>query len=80
MTTKVIFKKFIEGDIIALFPNEIADPNNNIMSYQHIGQHGAASPDLLHGLEDAKPSEYNDLLKEIISIGYDDLKIDNKGV
>lgn len=70
--TKMIFKKFPEGDVIALFPDEAADYNGNIVSYQRIGQHSAASPDLLTELPDASKSERAALLRELTSlIGYD---------
>lgn len=72
MKTKVMFKVF-GGEIIALFPEEIADPHGNIMSYAHMGQHGAASPKLKH-LRNAKPSQYADLKRELERIGYE-LKI-----
>lgn len=57
--------------MIALFPDEIFDPHGNITSYQHLGQHGAASPELINELKNAKPEEYASLLKELRSIGYD---------
>jgi hypothetical protein len=71
-TDKVVFRKFREGDIIALFPRIPADINGNMCeSYQHIGQHGAAD---LHGVIDntvyAIPKEYTALAKELRSIGY----------
>ncbi|PJE78347.1 hypothetical protein CI610_02722 [invertebrate metagenome] len=43
----VIFRKFPEGDVIALFPEELADSRGNILSYQTVGQHGAANPELI---------------------------------
>ena len=69
--TKVIFRKFQEGDIIALFPEIQADYAGNIQSYQHIGQHGAANRELLNDLEIAIESEYKDLYNELKVIGYD---------
>ncbi len=75
--TKVILRKFPEGDTIALFPDEVADHHGNIMSYQRIGQHGAASPDLVYELEPCTKSEASKLLKELESIGYDDLEVLN---
>ena len=82
--TKVIFKKRpLEVDrsgvygwgVIVLFP----DMKNweYIWSYEHLWQHSDASPDLLDELENATPEEYNDLLKELVSIWYDDLIILN---
>lgn len=70
--TAVHFRKFPEGDVIALFPELPATPPY-ITSYQHIGQHGDASKDLLVDLEHATASEAASLLKELVSIGYDNL-------
>jgi len=79
MTTKVIFKKFPEGDVIALFPDlpGTNNPYKDCLSYCRIGQHSSASLDL-SGLKPAKESEYKDLYNELVSIGYDDLEIVRK--
>lgn len=70
--TKVIFRKFKEGDIIALFPEEEADPNHaHCSSYMHVGQHGAAGYRLVRDTKLATPEEYADLKAELESIGYD---------
>jgi hypothetical protein len=69
-TTLMIFKKFPEGDVIALMPDEIADPYNNIMSYQRIGQHGVASPELINELKDATKRERAALKRELKGLGY----------
>lgn len=76
MTTKVIYRKFPEGDVIALFPELPGDSSpHTCLSYQHIGQHGAASTDLSRSTTPATPAEYADLERELQSIGYDDLKV-----
>lgn len=76
--TKVIFRKFKDGDIIALFPEIQADQNyNNCQSYQHIGQHGAASYSLIDTTKPANEMEYQDLYNELTSIGYN-LKIQKR--
>lgn len=76
VTTKVIFKKFPEGDIIACFPELVGDMKEfTCLSYQHLGQHGACDTWYMANLRPAAPEEYNDLLKELQSIGYDDLVI-----
>lgn len=65
----VYFRKFPEGDIIALWD----DNSTNIgfiSSYQHIGQHSEASPELLDELETASPEEYKPLLDELENRGY----------
>ena len=71
MKTQVVFRKFPEGGVIALFPNEIADMENNIMSYQTIGQHGAACPSLVLDLDVPKKSEVLKLKRELKRIGYE---------
>jgi hypothetical protein len=61
--TKVIFRKFKWGEIIALFP-EIAGSMDacTCMSYMHEGQHGAA--DCVGCTSPARPEEYQDLKKK----------------
>ena len=71
MKTKVIFRKFEDGDVIALFPDEIGDNKGNISSYMHIGQHSAATPELIYSLSPASFSEYEPLMNELTSLGYD---------
>jgi hypothetical protein len=70
--TKVIFRKFTgDGSIIAQFPELPADVHaGHCLSYQHIGQHGAASIDLAHVTVPAKPAEYARLKAELEAIGY----------
>ena len=78
MKTKVIFKYWKSG-VIALFP-ELAGDNNpyrTCESYQHLGQHGAASVEL-SSLKAAKPNEYLPLYSELVRLGYDDLEIVKK--
>jgi len=81
MHTKIHFKKFGDGDVIALFPEEIHSFDGYITSYQHVGQHGGASPVLMTELEDATQSEYEPLLKELTSVGYKSIMVlNNSGV
>ena len=72
MKTKVIFRKFPEGDIIALFP-EIPGSMNPIecLCYQHIGQHGSANTLLIYDTKPATAEEFQSLYNEISNIGYD---------
>jgi hypothetical protein len=70
MKTKVFFRVFPEGDIIAIF-GTLADLEGNLLSYQHIGQHGACDPNLIHELEVATEDQYKPLCWELISLGYD---------
>lgn len=87
--TKVVFKVWTDdeklagdifgGDIIAIFPGIYFDNKKEFfMSYQHIGQHGACHPDLLKNFKDASYKEYEELLKELESIGYDNLLVLNE--
>ncbi len=72
----VVFRKFPEGDVVALFPEEAANPLGHILSYQSEGQHGAASPELVSELAEATEAEYQPLLQElIVKVGYTDLKV-----
>ena len=76
---KVVFRKFPEGDVIALFPDELADSRGNILSYQIAGQHGAASPLLVDDLDEAIEDEFSGLLKELIhQAGYTDLTVEDE--
>lgn len=64
--TEVIFRKFPEGDVIALFPYEISNWKGDIMSYQHVGQHGDCDYNLIVSKTKlATPEEYADLKKEL---------------
>lgn len=73
--TRVIFRKWPKkqgGDVIALFPGlagTVGDPFT-CESYQTIGQHGAASVDLVNDTRKATPAEYADLQKELERVGY----------
>lgn len=71
--TRVIFRKFSDGEIIALFP-ELPGTNNyqwDCDSYMHTGQHGSASVELPYITLPATPQEYSDLKRELESLGYD---------
>jgi hypothetical protein len=69
--TKVIFRKFKDGEIIAIFPELQANENKQYcMSYLHVGQHGAADYCLINGLKPATPEEFASLKEELESIGY----------
>lgn len=75
MKTNVVFRVFPEGDVVALFPdelyNEVLYQDTQIMSYMRVGQHGAASTELINELRVATPSEFRALKLELESIGYD---------
>ena len=74
--TKVIFRKFGNGEVIALFPQEPATRDGwECMSYMHVGQHGSADPFVVNHTKPATPWEYSELYKELQSIGYNDLAV-----
>jgi hypothetical protein len=67
---KVIFRKFPEGDVIALFPEE--DQGRGLIgSYMTVGQHSDASKSLITELEPASKEEAAKLADELKRIGYD---------
>jgi len=67
--TVVIFRKFKDGDVIALFPYMISS-GSDISSYMHIGQHGSAGRFLTLSTKPASQNEYNDLKSELENLGY----------
>ena len=68
----VIFRKFEDGAVIALFPYIAAVANDPwpCQSYMHVGQHGAADPRLVHDTRLANPRDYAALKRELHQIGY----------
>jgi len=75
--TVVIFRKWPDGEILALFPGEPSDVVGRLCtSYQHIGQHsGADYAGCMARTKRATAAEYAPLLKELRQIGYDNLQI-----
>ncbi len=71
-TDIVLFRRFPDGDVIALFPYLPAECLDAwpCQSYMHVGQHGAADPRLIHDTRPARPHEYADLKAELEQIGY----------
>lgn len=65
----VIFRKFPDGDVIALI-SVYSCRSGLMMSYQHVGQHGEASVDLIDELDVCTDDEIKALLDELESIGY----------
>lgn len=68
--TKVVFRKYSDGEIIALFPQIICTNGGEILSYMHVGQHGAASVDIVRKTKAATLAEFFPLYKELKAIGY----------
>ena len=78
---KVVFRKFNDGEIIALFPQiKSGCPYYQIMSYMHIGQHTEVDHHaILEQTKLATKEEYQTLLNEIKSIYHDyDIKVMKK--
>lgn len=74
--TKVIFRKFKCGEVIALFPQEPATLDGLLcVSYMHVGQHSAASPSIVRNTKPASVEEYRKLLWELEQVGYNDLVV-----
>ena len=69
----IVFRKFRDGDVIALFPDDIDTFSRTVTSYQHIGQHGGA--DYSHVISITKPAtkrEFKPLLDELTDmVGYE---------
>lgn len=67
--TRVVFRVFNDGEVIALFPH-IKERKGMIESYMHIGQHGSASPLIVNDTRPAAPEQYRELLNELVCVGY----------
>lgn len=68
--TRVIFRKYRDGEIIALFP-DMDEGRGMIGSYMHIGQHSEADRLIVvDKTKPAKPKEYAELKAELQRIGY----------
>lgn len=73
--TLVLFRRFKRkdgGDVVALFPLLPETDPGTCSSYQHIGQHGAASLRLMLDTIPARMDELDvaELARELASIGY----------
>jgi hypothetical protein len=72
LKTVMIFRKYKNGEVIALMPYEIADMQGHIMSYMHQVQHCATDYNgVVSQTKLAKPEEYAELLKELEWVGYE---------
>lgn len=78
-TTYVVFR-IKDSEVFALFPYLTENRANFlIQSYAHIGQHSGANYDYcIQTSKPAKPSDYNSLLEELKSIGYENIKVINR--
>lgn len=73
--TDIVFRvdtsKEFKGTVFALFPHEVCNHRGEVTTYQHVGQHSSA--DYNHCIKISRlatESEYNDLKKEMESLGY----------
>lgn len=70
-SVKVVFRVDDDGDVFALFPDEMADNQGHCVTYAHVGQHSAA--DYVLCLQRSRPAtveEYRKLAEELRQIGY----------
>lgn len=80
-TLQVVFRKFNNEEIIALFPQiKFGCPRYEIMSYMHIGQHEEVNHHaVVQQTKLATENEYQSLLKEIQSIYHEyDIRVMKK--
>lgn len=68
--TRVIFRKFKDGDVIAIFPDIFGSSTYDMLSYMHVGQHGACDCGIVQRTKLAIIEDYASLQKELSSIGY----------
>lgn len=69
----VTFRKFEDGEVIAIFVNEAykKESNGYYLSYMHIGQHSDCYFKLVDELDKASEKEYMLLKNELESLGYE---------
>jgi len=73
---KVIFRKWPDGDVIALFPQIAASVDGCLCeSYMHPGQHGVSSPGIVNRTRPATPKEFIKLKRELRQIGYNPVTV-----
>ena len=71
-TTPTVFRVWPEGGVIALFPSVPDGSYGQCCSYMHTGQHGAADyGHVIRITRRAEAEEYADLMRELVSVGYD---------
>ena len=77
MATKVIFRKWRKGEVIALFPYlPWGKSGKAVTSYMQTGQHGPADyAEVIAATTPAKQTEFRPLLEELKSLGYNDLQV-----
>ena len=83
-TVKMVFRVYRPdpgvtsvGEVIALMPELTENDPRFVMSYMHVGQHGAASyAGVIRSTRPAQPAEYARLFDELTRIGYDVVPIE----
>lgn len=69
--TEVIFRKYCNGQVFALFPYIPVLRFGTCNAYMHVGQHGTAHLDIIKNTKAATELEYHDLYSELINqVGY----------
>ncbi len=73
--TVVVFRRWISGGVIALFPYESHDKYSNcVISYEHQGQHAGADYEGVVSRTspvNKRDQDIQDLIGELTRIGYD---------
>lgn len=62
--------RILRGEVLAVFPYDV-HKNTNVTCYAHIGQHSTCDVFINSFSKPATKDEYNELFKELESIGYD---------
>lgn len=75
MKTTVIYRRYKSGNksVVALFPAIEGDCSGGCLSYEHVGQHGAANYNHVVAITtpaDAQSADVIELHNELIGIGY----------
>jgi len=74
--TPVVYRRFPNGEVVALFPSLPGGQFGECLSYLHFGQHGAADyGHVVRTTGPASPADRADLQAELVQIGYDDLRV-----
>lgn len=75
--TPVIFRKYKDIDVVvAIFPTIPGTTQiGTCQCYEHVGQHGWCDISWIQNTTLATPDEYKDLMDELVSLGYDNLKV-----
>ena len=74
--TPVIFRRYPDGEVIALFPTLLGGRYGECVDYLHFGQHGSADYNRVIQLtRPAEPEEYANLRAELVAVGYADLRV-----